>query len=87
MTYKWKQKGFWLWKKYQYELLDNVVELSFTSDKELDPKECDLIFTTVRKLNALKGELKTQKGRIIYKYNPRTWEEIKDEHTRNNKEV
>ena len=86
MTYKWRKKGFWKWKTYEYELLDNVVDLKFTSPKPLEPKECDAIFDTVKKLNAFTGELSTQKGRIIYKFNPRTWTDEK-ENKRSNKKV
>ena len=84
MTYKWRKTGFFKWKKYHYTLLDNFADLEFTSPEPLDPKECDLIFDTVNKLNATKGELSTQKGRIIYKYNPKIWTEIKNENTNEN---
>lgn len=86
MTYKWRKKGFWKWKRYEYTLLDDVAELEFTSPQPLEPKECDVIFENARKQNALQGEFKTQKGRISYKYNPKTWTDEKTNQG-DNKEV
>lgn len=73
MTYKWRKRGLWKWARYEYEVLDDVVDLNFTSPVPLEPKECDVIFDSVKRLNVFKGELKTNKGRIFYNYNPKTW--------------
>ena len=84
MTYRRNKKGFWLWKRYEYKLLDDFAKFTMTSKAELEPKECDIILEKVMKLNVARGEIKTHKGIINYKYNPKTWT---DDNTRTNKKI
>jgi hypothetical protein len=59
---------------YEYKLLDDFAELKIISKKRLTPQEVDRLTIKIMKLNYQQGELKTEKGTIKYKYNPKIWE-------------
>lgn len=82
MTYKKSTKRnlpfFWI-KKHKYTLLDDIADFEIISEKELSTKDLDIIWEKALKFNSAVGELRTEKGVIYYNFNPKTWEEIKDE--------